>query len=47
MVAFVVEAAAVNPNGTKMLLTSVVSTIFINGKQAVTNSLTKLRDSSF
>ena len=39
-----VDAAAVNPNGTKTLLAKWVSTLFINGKPAVINGLRKLRN---
>ena len=39
----VADAAAVNPNGTKILLDDGVGTIFINGKPAVINGLGKLR----
>ena len=41
--ATVADAAAVNPNGTKILLDDGVGTIFINGKPAVINGLRKLR----
>ena len=43
--ATVADAAAVNPNGTKILLDDGVGTIFINGKPAVINGLGKLRRS--
>ena len=39
-----VEAAAVNPKGTKTLLANGVCTFFINGKPAVINGLRKLRN---
>ena len=38
------DAATVNPKGTKTLLANYVSTLFINSKPAVLNSLRKLRN---
>ena len=42
--ASVPNAATVNPNGIKMFLANVVSTLFINDKPAVINGLRKLRN---
>ena len=44
MAASVAEAGAVNSKGTKMLLATVVSTFFINGKPPDINGLRKLRN---
>ena len=45
--AYFADAAAVNPNGTKMLLESCVITFFINGKPIDINCLRKLRNPSW
>ena len=42
MAAFVTGAAAVNPNGNKMLSADVLSIYFVNGKPAVINGLRKI-----
>ena len=44
--AYIADAAAVNPNGTKMLLENCVITFFINGKPIDINCLRKLRNPS-
>ena len=42
----IADAAAIDLNGIKTFLANVVSTFFINGKPAVINGLTKLRNPS-
>ena len=44
MAASIAEAAAVNPKGTKTLLTNGMSTVFINGKPNDINGLRKLEN---
>ena len=43
MGASVAEVVAINPNGTKTLLTNGLITFFINGKPAIINGLRKLK----
>ena len=44
---YVDDAAAINPNGIKMLFANGVNILFINGKQAVINGLRKWRNPPF